>query len=64
MTSPTRPLIAMLVVAATAIASAQSATADRPKFDVVQEQLGLRLEAGRVPTPTLVIDSIARPTAG
>ncbi len=41
----------------------QSSTADLPSiFTALQEQLGLRLESRREPIPTLVIDSIQRPT--
>jgi uncharacterized protein (TIGR03435 family) len=31
-------------------------------FTAVQEQLGLKLEPTKAPVPTLVIDSIQRPT--
>jgi uncharacterized protein (TIGR03435 family) len=34
----------------------------RSLFTAIQEQLGLKLEAGREPMPVLVIDSIERPT--
>ena len=32
-------------------------------FDAVQEQLGLKLEAGRAPVEHLVVDHVERPTA-
>jgi uncharacterized protein (TIGR03435 family) len=40
----------------------QSATTDRPSiFAALQEQLGLRLEAGRAPVPVVAVDDIRRP---
>lgn len=39
-------------------------TDDRPSiFTAVQEQLGLKLESGKAPVETMVIDHIERPTA-
>ena len=41
----------------------QQAVSDAPSlFTALQEQLGLRLDSRRVPTPMLVIDAIGRPT--
>ena len=40
----------------------QSAATDRPSiFAALQEQLGLKLEAGRTPVPVVAIDGIRRP---
>jgi uncharacterized protein (TIGR03435 family) len=41
----------------------QQALSDAPSlFTALQEQLGLRLDSSRVPTPMLIIDRIERPT--
>ena len=43
-------------------ANGQSAATDRPSiFAALQEQLGLKLEAGRAPVPVVAIDDIRRP---
>jgi uncharacterized protein (TIGR03435 family) len=40
-----------------------AASADRPAFSTaIQEQLGLRIEAGRTTVQVLVIDSAERPS--
>ena len=45
------------------VAPAPPATDAPSLFTALQEQLGLKLEAGRAPVPVVVIDSVSRPSA-
>jgi uncharacterized protein (TIGR03435 family) len=45
------------------VAPAPPATDAPSLFAALQEQLGLKLEAGRAPVPVVAIDSVSRPSA-
>ncbi len=40
-----------------------AADAPPPLFTAIQEQIGLKLEAGKAPVPVLVLDNVAQPSA-
>ena len=51
------------MIGSQAMAQSASATAPPPLFTAIQEQIGLKLEAGKVPVEVIVIDHVEKPSA-